>query len=251
MDTILAIESLKNRNKLRFAGMPAEKTMREMLAKLFAWIEQAAPGNEEYHRSFRFARWYSETVVMQLSTHILQRTYTGWLSSIHNNGDLGIPYTSTGWRYLANASVIQTQDTTASLKFEKQNYIDGEITIRGYFDNPHGEGTMEVKVDGTTVSQLTASDNGAFTLTAELPAGDHNYEIVFNGISGRVSLSSLEITGCVFVGATTIADDSDTNGLKACTQLVQMLLVYFEKHHGGGKKKGTMAIKQGGLWNQT
>lgn len=251
MDTILAVESLKNRNKLRFAGMPAEKTMREMLAKLFAWIEQAAPGNDEYYRTFRFVRWYSETVVMQLSTHILQRTYNSWLSQIHNNGDLGTKYTSFGWRYLANASVLQTTDTTAKLQFKKQNYIDGEITIRGYFDNPHGEGTMVVKVDGTTMSQLTTSDNGAFTLKFDLPAGNHNYEIDFNGASGRVSLSSLEITGCVFVGATTVADDSDTNGLKACTTLIQMLLVYFDRHHGDGKKKGTMAIKQRGLWNQT
>lgn len=251
MDTILAIESLKNRNKLRFAGMPAEKTMRELLAKLFAWIEQAAPNHEEYRRAFRFVRWYSETVVMQLSTHVLHREYTSWLSSIHDNGDLGIPYTATGWQYIPNAGVIQTTDASAELKFKKQNFVDGEFTVRGYFDNRNREGTMEIKVDGVVMSQLTTSDNGAFTLSFELPAGNHDVEIVFNGDSGRISLSSMEITGCNFVGATTVADDSDTNGLKACTTLIQMLLVYFERHHGGGKVKGAMIVKQRGVWNQT
>jgi hypothetical protein len=251
MDVILAVESLKNRNKLRFAGMPAEKTMRELLSKLYAWIQQAAPGVFEYERTFRFVRWYAEAVVTKLSEHILQRVYNPWISKIHENGDLGIPYTSTGWRYIPNASILQTSDTSASLSFTKENYIDGRVTIRGYFDNPRGEGKMEVKVDGDVMASLETSDNGVFTLTFDVPQGHHNYDIVFNGASGRISLSSMEITGCVFVSATTIADDSNTNGLKACTTLMQMLLYYFDKHHGDKKIKGTMAIKQRKVWQQT
>jgi hypothetical protein len=251
IDTILAIESIKNRNKLRFAGMPAEKTMRELLSNLYAWIQQSASGEYEYERMFRFVRWYAEATVTKLSTHILQRTYDSWMSAIHRNGDLGIPYEQTGWRYLSNASVIQTMSTSAILSFWKDNHIDGQITIRGYFDNPRQEGTMEIKVDGEPIGSLGAADNGAFTITTELPAGHHNYEIVFNGESGRISLSSLEISGSVFVSAVTIADDSDTNGFKACTTLMDMLLYYYDIHHGRHKVKGAMAVRQRKVWNQT
>lgn len=251
MDTILAVESVKNRNKLRYAGMPAEKAIRELLSNLHAWINQAAPGNEEYQRAFRFVRWYSERAVTSLSAHLLMREYKPWRSQIHNNGDLGISYKNNQWPYLANAMMLQTEGTSASIEFEQTNYIDGEITLRGYFDNPRQEGTMDVKVDGVSIGGLTKTDSGVFTLVLPVSAGHHKYDFVFDGLSGRVSLSSLEISGSIFVGATTTTDDTNVNGLKASTLLMEMLLLYFEKHHGGGKSKGAMAIKQRGVWNQT
>jgi hypothetical protein len=246
IDVTLAIESLKNRNKLKYAGMPAEKAMRDVFSKLFTWITQAAPGSDEYNRMFRFCRWYAESATLSLSDHILHRTYNSWRSQFHTGGNLGIPYTSSGWQYFPTAYVLQTNSEHSEMKFESVSYIDGEFIVRGYFDNPLSQGTMEIKVDGEIVD--TVSVNGAFTRTYEVPQGKHTYEFIFDGSSGRVSLSNLEITGSVFVSAHTSSDDSNTNGLKAATTLINMLLTYFDKHHGGGKSKGTMAIKQRKLW---
>lgn len=246
IDVTLAIESIKNRNKLRYAGMPGEKTVRELFSQLFTWINQAAPGNPEYSRMFRFARWYAESAVLSLSKHILVRVYNAWKSSFHNGGDLGIPYTQTGWQYFPTAYVTQTISTHSEYKFESENYVDGEFILRGYFDNPLSQGTMEIRVDGSLVD--TVSVNGAFTRTIPVEQGKHTYELIFDGQTGRVSLSTIEITGSVFVSAHTVSDDSDTNGLKVITTLINMLLTYFEKHHGGRKIKGTMEVKQRKLW---
>lgn len=246
IDVTLAIESLKNRNKLRYAGMPAEKTVRELFSHLFTWINQAAPGNEEYRRMFRFSRWYAESAVLSLSQHILHRVYNSWKSTFHTGNDLGIPYTQTGWHYYPTAYVTQTISTYATYKFDVENYIDGEFILRGYFDNPLSQGTMELRIDGDLID--TVAVNGAFTRTFPVKQGKHNYEFVFRGESGRVSLSTIEISGSVFVSAHTTSDDSDTNGLKTVSTLINMLLTYFEKHHGSGKTKGTMAVKQRKLW---
>lgn len=247
MDVVLAIESLKARNKLRYAGMPAEKTMRELFSKLFTWIQQAAPGSPEYERMFRFARWYAEAATLQNSEHILHRMYNAWRSSLYTGGDLGTPYTQSGWIYFPTAFVLQTNSTYSQLTFEKENYIDGELIIRGYFDNPSSQGTMEVKIDGSLVDTIRV--NGAFTSTISVPQGTHTYECIFYGDAGRVSLSNIEIGGCEFVSAYTTSDDSNVNGLKAVGTLINMLLTYFDKHHGSGKLKGTMAIKQRKVWN--
>lgn len=247
IDVVLALESLKNRNTLRYAGMPAEKTMRELFSKLFTWIQQAAPGNPEYDRMFRFSRWYAESIVIQMSQHILHRVYNGWRSRYHISEDLGIPYTEKNWKYFVSAQVAQTTGIHSEYKFQKENYIDGELILRGYFDNPLGQGTMSIRIDGIEVD--TVRTNGSFTRTIEVPQGNHTYEFIFDGDTGRVSLSTIEISGTEFISATTTSDDSDTNGLKASTLLINHLLAYFDKHHGGGKTKGTMEIRQRGIWN--
>lgn len=247
IDMVLAIESLKNRNALRYAGMPAERAMRELFSKLYTWIQQTASSGEEYDRMFRFCRWYTESIIIQLSNHILHRVYNVWRSKFHANEDLGIPHTSKNWTYFSSSQVSQTTDIHAEYKFERENFIDGEFIIRGYFDNPRNEGTMKVMIDGEVVETLRV--NGAFTRTIEVPQGKHTYEFIFDGDSGRVSLSTLEISGCEFISAHTTSDDSDANGLKAATLLINHLLSYFDKHHGGGKTKGTMEIKQRRVWN--
>lgn len=251
IDVILALESLKKRNSLRYAGMPAERAMRELMSKLYAWIQQVAANNLEYDRCFRMARWYGEAAVIKLSEHILHRTYDPWKSKLHLSEDLGVPYTADGWKYFLNESIMQTTSTDAKLTFHKTNYIDGQFTVRGFFDNPRGEGYFAIKVDGQTMSELTSSDNGIFTRVFDIPAGSHEIELHFTGASGRVSISSIEITGCEFVSAFTTSDDSNTNGLKAMTTLINSLLTYYDLHHGDGKTKGTMAIKQRKLWQQT
>lgn len=247
IDVILAIESIKNRNKLRYAGMPAEKVVRELFSSLFTWIQQAAPNDEQYDRMFRFSRWYAEAVTVKLSSHILHRTYDVWRSSYHEGAGLGITSHNVNWPYLPSAFQAETTGVHASLKFTKENYIDGEIIIRGYFDNPLNEGTMKIMVDGIEVDSFTS--NGVFTKTYEVLQGKHTYEFVFDGTSGKVMLSTIDITGCRFVSAFTTSDDSDTNGLKATTMLVSNLLTYYDLHHGDGKTKGTMQIKQRRVWN--
>lgn len=247
IDTVLALESLKNRNTLRYAGMPAEKTMRELFSKLFTWIQQAAPGNAEYDRMFRFSRWYAESIVIQQSQHILHRVYNGWRSRYHMSEDLGLDYTEKNWKYFVSAQVAQTTGIHSEYKFKKENYIDGELILRGYFDNPLGQGTMSIRIDGIEVD--TFKRNGSFTRTIEVPQGNHTYEFIFDGDTGRVSLSTIEISGTEFISAHTTSDDTDTNGLKASTLLINHLLAYFDKHHGGGKTKGTMEIRQRGIWN--
>lgn len=247
IDTVLAIESIKTRNKLRYAGMSAEKTVRELFSKLHQWIQQAAPGSLEYERVFRFARWYAESAILRQSEHILHRTYNAWRSSLHQGNDLGVYYTQTGWKYFQTASVMQTIGTYSEMRFVKENYIDGQIIVRGYFDNPLAQGTMDIKIDGNVVD--TVAVNGAFTRTIDVPQGNHSYEFIFNGNTGTVSLSTIEITGCEFVSAYTTSDDSNANGLKTVTTLINMLLSYFEQHHGSRKTKGTMAIKQRKVWN--
>lgn len=249
IDVVLAIESLKNRNKLRYAGMAAEKTIRELFSKLFVWIQQAAPGHPEYERMFRFARWYAESVVISMSKHILHREYASWASKFHQMQALDIPYDNVEWRFLPAAMAMQSSSTYGSIGFWKENYIDGKFIIRGYFDNPLNEGTIKVLIDSEEVDVITKS--GAFVKEYEVPMGKHYYNVIFHGNSGRASITYFEITGCNFVSAYTTSDDSDTNGLKACNALIANLLAYYEKHHGGGKIKGTMQVKQRRVWNQT
>lgn len=246
-DVVLAIESLKFRNKLRYAGMPAEKAMRDLFSKLFSWIQEANPDSAEYKRMFRFARWYAESAVLRLSEHILHRVYNSWVSEMNKGTGLGTKYSQKGWFYFAPAYAMQTQSTKSVLSFEKENYIDGQIILMGYFDNPLSQGTMELRVDGEVVD--TWNTKGAFKRVIELEQGSHNYDIVFTGDSGTVSLSRIEITGCEFVSAHTTSDDSNTNGLKAIQTLIDMLLSYFELHHGDDKIKGTMEVKQRRVWN--
>lgn len=246
-DVVLAIESLKFRNKLRYAGMPAEKAVRDLFSKLFTWIQDANPDSDEYKRMFRFARWYAESAVLRLSEHILHRIYDSWTSEMHKGTGLGVKNLNKGWFYFAPAYAMQTQSTKSVLSFEKENYIDGQIILMGYFDNPLSQGTMELRVDGEVVDAWNTK--GAFKRVIELEQGSHNYDIVFNGDSGTVSLSRIEITGCEFVSAHTTSDDSNTNGLKAIQTLIDMLLSYFELHHGDDKIKGTMEVKQRRVWN--
>lgn len=246
-DVVLALESLKFRNKLRYAGMPAEKAMRELFSKLFLWIQEANPDSDEYKRMFRFARWYAESAVLKLSEHILHRTYNSWVSEIETGKGLGVQYTNKGWFYFAPAYAMQTQSTEAVMSFEKENYIDGQIILMGYFDNPLAQGTMELKVDGETVDSW--SSRGTFKRVIDVEQGAHKYDIVFKGDSGVVSISRIEVTGCEFVSAYTSSDDSNTNGLKAIQTLIDMLLSYFDLHHGDDKIKGTMEVKQRRVWN--
>jgi hypothetical protein len=247
MDTVISIDALRTRNTLRYAGMPAEKTMRELFSKLFTWIQQSTPGSDEYERMFRFCRWYGESAVLQLSEHILHRTYNSWRSNISSGSGLGVPYTSIGWVYYPTAYIMQTNSNHSELHFEKENYIDGQIILRGYFDNPLSQGKMEVYIDDSLVD--TISTNGAFSRTYDVIQGNHNYDIVFDGTSGTVSLSNVEISGCEFISAYTTSDDSNTNGLKAVSSLIDMLLAYFDQHWGHGKTKGTMEVKQRRVWN--
>ncbi len=251
IDLILAVQSLKNRNKLRFAGMPAEKAMRELFSSLYAWIQQAAPGHEEYERAFRFFRWYAESVVIKMSDHILHRVYDKFMSQIHDHGDLGLIYTADGWQYYPGAMVIQTTATEAVLNFSLDNYIDGHGILRGYFDNPERQGTMILEVDGSVIHELPASHNGIFVIEFDMPQGSRIYDITFRGDSGRISLSSFEMTGCVFKEAYTVSDDSNTNGLKAIGALINNLLAYYDRHHGDGKTKGSMEIMQRRTWMKT
>lgn len=242
IDVILSIHSLMNQNKLRYAGTAAGEAVREIMSKLFSWIQSANPANPEYDRMYRFTRWYAEMCVLKLSDHILKRVYAPWQSQIHLNGDLGIPYTSAGWVYSPAESVIKTTGTFCTLQFSKENYIDGQITIRGYLDNPASQGKIDVYIDG--VKRDTITTHGAFTLNYEMPMGKHTYIMSFDGMTGQAYLSSLEITGAVFVSAHTISDDSNTNGLKAITMLIQNLVAYYDQHHADGKVKGMMELKQ-------
>ncbi len=247
IDSVLAIESIKNRNKLRYAGMPAGKTIREVFSQLYTWIQQAAPGHEEYERMFRFARWYAESVTIKQSKFILERTYNPWLSSLHKGGGLGTPHMKAGWVYNTVTNTYDTTSAAAHLEFTKELMIDGEFILRGYFDNPLSHGTIEISVDGVIVE--TFSSNGVFEKTVEVPQGNHVFRIDFMGVDSAVSISTIEITGVQFVSAITVTDDSDTNGLKALNELMSQLLGYFELHHGGNKVKGTMEIRQRAVWN--
>ncbi len=249
IEVILALESLKFRNKLRYAGMPAERTLREIFDELYKWIQGGFGNHPEFERMFRFARWYGEHVLVQSSKHILHREYDSFKSKLHQFGDLGIPYTSKDWVYRPAQMTLATTSTVSSLSFELENFIDGEVILRGYFDNPLNQGTMKVMVDGIQMSELPTSYNGPFELTFDVEQGKHEYELEFNGSSGIVSLSSMEVTGCVFKRAWTTSDESDSNGLKLAQQLIDLLLHYYDIHHGDDKVKGTMETKQRKVWN--
>lgn len=252
IEVILALESFKNDKRLRYAGMPAEKAIREIFSTLYDWIVNATPNDEQYKRTFRFARWYAEHAILKLSNHILHRTYDPFKSKIHIGEDLGIEYDKTGWKYDAMGYRLYTWMPHAELSFVKENYIDGEFILRGHFDNSAGQGKMVVKVDGSVIDSITS--NGAFIRRYDLPQGNHTFELIFDGTDGSsevVSLSSVEITGCTFIDAHTTSDDSNTNGLKAAMELIKLLVAYFEKHHADDKVKGTMKINQRGTWQVT
>lgn len=247
IDTVLALESIKNRNKLRYAGMPVGKAIKEVFSQLFTWIQQAAPGHEEYERMFRFSRWYAEAVVLRNSKQILHRIYNPWQSTLHMGTGLGIDHTKAGWSYMTGTGTLETTTLSGTLTFEKENYIDSEFVLRGYFDNPASQGTMEISVDGVVVDSF--STHGVYERKIEIPQGHHSYRIFFFGTSGTAAISSIEIGGTNFVSAHTTSDDSDVNGLKALTELMAQLLGYFELHHGGRKIKGTMEVRQRAVWN--
>lgn len=242
IDSILAISTLMNNGKLKYAGMPAEQAIRELFSKLFAWIQGAAPGNPEYDRMFRFARWYAESIVLKLSEHILHRTYNPWKSSFHNGVGFGIEYDSSNWNYMPGAGIAQTTGPNAFISFTLETLVDSKMIVRGLLDNPTGAGIMEVYASGELLG--TVATNGMFNVTYDVPMGDHLFEFVFTGTTGSASLSSMEIGGVEFVSAYTTSDDSNTNGLKAMTRLLEQLVGYFDLHHGNGKVKGTMEIKQ-------
>lgn len=247
IDCVLALESIKNRQKLRYAGMPVGKTIKEVFSQLYTWIQQAAPGHEEYERMFRFSRWYAEAVVLRNSKQILHRVYNPWQSSLHMGSGLGIEHVKHGWTYMTGVGTLDTTSLSSHLIFSKENYIDSEFVLRGYFDNPAGQGTMEISVDGVVVDSF--STHGVYERRIEIPQGNHSYDIFFYGTSGSASISSIEIGGTNFVSAHTTSDDSDVNGLKALTELMAQLLGYFELHHGGRKIKGTMEVRQRAVWN--
>lgn len=247
IDFVLALESIKNRQKLRYAGMPVNKAIKEVFSQLYTWIQQAAPGHKEYERMFRFSRWYAEAIVLRSSKQILHRVYNPWQSSLHTGSGLGIDHTKPGWTYMTGTGTLDTTSLSAHLIFEKENYIDSEFVLRGYFDNPAGQGTMEISVDGVVVDSIVT--HGIYERRIEIPQGHHSYDIYFYGTSGTASISSIEIGGTNFVSAHTTSDDSDVNGLKALTELIAQLLGYFELHHGGRKVKGTMEVRQRAVWN--
>lgn len=247
IDTVLALESIKNRNILRYAGMPVGKAIKEVFSQLYTWIQQAAPGHPEYERMFRFARWYAEAVVLRNSKQVLHRVYNPWQSSLHLGSGLGIDHTKHGWLYMTGTGTLDTTSLSGRLIFSKENYIDSEFVLRGYFDNPASQGTMEISVDGVVVDSF--SSHGVYERRIEIPQGHHNYDIFFHGASGTAVISSIEIGGTTFVSAHTTSDDSDVNGLKALTELMAQLLGYFELHHGGRKIKGTMEVRQRAVWN--
>ena len=247
IDTVLALESIKNRNKLRYAGMPVGKTIKEVFSSLFTWIQQGAPGHKEYERMFRFARWYAEAVVLRQSKQILHRVYNPWQSTLHMGTGLGVDHTKAGWAYMTGTGTLNTTTLSAVLKFSKESYIDSEFVLRGYFDNPTGQGTMEIAVDGTVIDSFKT--HGVYERRLEIPQGYHTYEVTFSGTSGSAAISSIEVGGAIFVSAYTSTDDSDVNGLKALNELMAQLLGYFELHHGGKKVKGTMEVRQRAVWN--
>ena len=247
IDCVLALESIKNRQKLRYAGMPVGKTIKEVFSQLYTWIQQAAPGHKEYERMFRFARWYAEAVVLRSSKQILHRVYNPWQSSLHAGSGLGIDHVKPGWTYMTGTGTLDTTALSAHLIFSKENYIDSEFVLRGYFDNPAGQGTMEISIDGVVVDSFQT--HGIYERKIEILQGHHSYNIFFHGVSGTASISSIEIGGTNFVSAHTTSDDSDVNGLKALTELMAQLLGYFELHHGGRKIKGTMEVRQRAVWN--
>lgn len=247
IDCVLALESIKNRQKLRYAGMPVGKAIKEVFSQLYTWIQQAAPGHKEYERMFRFSRWYAEAVVLRNSKQILHRVYNPWQSSLHMGSGLGVDHVKHGWTYMTGTGTLDTTALSAHLIFSKENYIDSEFVLRGYFDNPAGKGTMEISVDGVVVDSF--SSHGVYERRIEIPQGHHSYDIFFYGTSGAAVISSIEIGGTNFVSAHTTSDDSDVNGLKALTELMAQLLGYFELHHGGRKVKGTMEVRQRAVWN--
>lgn len=247
IDTVLALESIKNRNKLRYAGMPVGKTIKEVFSSLFTWIQQGAPGHKEYERMFRFSRWYAEAVVLRQSKQILHRIYNPWQSTLHMGTGLGVDHTKPGWMYNTGSGTLNTTTLSAKLTFSKENYIDSEFVLRGYFDNAQGQGTMEIAVDGTVVESFQT--HGVYERRLEIPQGHHTYDVTFVGTSGSAAISSIEVGGTIFVSAHTSTDDSDVNGLKALNELMAQLLGYFDLHHGGGKIKGTMEVRQRAVWN--
>ena len=247
IDCVLALESIKTRNKLRYAGMPAGKTIREVFSQLYTWIQQAAPGHEEYERMFRFMRWYAEAVSIRQSKFLLERVYNPWRSSLHNGSGLGVTHSKAGWIYNTVGGTLDTSAPSATLQFDMELMIDGEFILSGYFDNPLTHGTIEISVDGVVVD--TFNTHGVFKRTVEVAQGMHTFKVFFLGLSERASISTIEISGVHFVSATTISDDSDTNGFKALTALMGQLLGYFDLHHGGNKVKGTMEIRQRAVWN--
>lgn len=247
IDVLLALESIKTRNKIKYAGTPAGRTIQEVFSQLYTWIQQAAPGHEEYERMFRFARWYAEAIVIKESKFILDRIYNPWQSTLHKGHGLGTIHTKEGFVYNTARNTLDSVGGNAALSFSMESMVDGQFMIRGYFDNPTTQGTMEISVDGKVVD--ITSTNGIISRTIEIPQGVHSYNIVFSGEASELSISTIEVTGVVFISAETIIDDKDTNGLKSLTLLISQLLGYFDLHHGGGKVKGTMEVRQRAVWN--
>lgn len=175
-------------------------------------------GDEQLRRAFRHARWYAEAVVMRRCHFLLRRRYDPWLAV----PPFGIPYENHGF-WIQEGGVL-TASGPATLRFVLRTWVDG--FLRGSVMVPSG--TAQVLLDSIPVAFFATSQNG---FLVPVVAGSHDIILSANPLEGEISFTGVMVDGVRYMGAEMDFVSEGDDGTAAVSDLLTMLMQYYELHH--------------------